>query len=93
MTSFVTVEEVDHLVLLVLEEGLSSEPIYRENCFIIFFTCLPPLPSGSVWRFIFYVLLVYVHVKVIIWLNRWIQLSLKSLQPLKALEFNRQLSK
>ena len=33
MTSFVAVEEVDHLFLLVLEEGLSSEPKYRSNFF------------------------------------------------------------
>ena len=44
MTSFIAVEEVDHLFLLVLEEGLSSEPKYQENFslffFIILFTCL-----------------------------------------------------
>lgn len=69
MTSFVAVEEVDHLFLLVLEEGLSSDPKYQANffryfSFIVLFTMFIALPSGSVSRFIFYVLLVYIHVKV-----------------------------
>ena len=71
VTSFAVVEEVDHVFLLVLEEGLSSEPRYRAifskiflfHYFVYLFIALRP---GSVCRFAFYVLLVYIRVKVII---------------------------
>ena len=69
VTSFAVVEEVDHVFLLVLEEGLSSEPRYRailfEDIFVSLFCLL-------VYRFAvrvslpFYVPLVYIRVKVII---------------------------
>ena len=71
MTSFVAVEEVDHLFLLVLEEGLSSEPKYRSNFFKDIFLSLFCLLCLSLSRqdqfavlYFFNVLLVYIHVKV-----------------------------
>ena len=58
VTSFAVVEEVDHVFLLVLEEGLSSEPRYRARyfCFIILFTCLSLYGQGqfAVLHFTYY---------------------------------------
>ena len=62
VTSFAVVEEVDHAFLLVLEEGLSSEPRYRATffqryfCFIILFTCLSLCGQGqfAVLHFTYY---------------------------------------
>ena len=84
MTSFVAVEEVDHLFLLVFEEGLSSEPKYRSNFFKNIFLSLFCLLCYrfpvriSLLFYIFYVLLVYIHVKVNISWTFWFNFHSKT---------------